>query len=116
MHIRTSTPITSNQNNDNDVDNDNDNKNNKQHITGFTENDDDEEDDGDVNISKGQMTLRPQDEHWTCFFTYASLFLVVSVYADRLVGLVVEPFASRAEDPEFESRLRRDFSGVESYQ
>ena len=28
-----------------------------------------------------------------------------------LVGLVVEASASRAEDPEFESRLRRDFSG-----
>ena len=30
---------------------------------------------------------------------------------DRLVGLVVKASASRAEDPEFESRLRRDFSG-----
>ena len=30
---------------------------------------------------------------------------------DRLGGLVVKAFASRAEDPEFESRLRRDFSG-----
>ena len=35
---------------------------------------------------------------------------------DRLVGLVVKASASRAEDPGFESRLRRDFSGVESYQ
>ena len=34
---------------------------------------------------------------------------------DRLVGLVVKASASRVEDPEFESRLRRDFSGVESY-
>ena len=34
---------------------------------------------------------------------------------DRLVGLVVKASASRAEDPGFESRLRRDFSGVESY-
>ena len=34
----------------------------------------------------------------------------------RLVGLVVKASASRAEDPGFESRLRRDFSGVESYQ
>ena len=33
----------------------------------------------------------------------------------RLVGLVVKATASRAEDPGFESRLRRDFSGVESY-
>ena len=33
---------------------------------------------------------------------------------DRLVGLVVKVSASRAEDPRFEYRLRRDFSGVES--
>ena len=35
---------------------------------------------------------------------------------DRLVGLVVKASASRAEDPGFESRLRRYFFGVESYQ
>ena len=29
----------------------------------------------------------------------------------RLAGLVVKASASRAEDPRFESRLRRDFSG-----
>ena len=34
----------------------------------------------------------------------------------RLVGLAVKASASRAEDPGFDSRLRRDFSGVESYQ
>ena len=34
----------------------------------------------------------------------------------RLVGLVVKASASRAGDPGFESRLRRDFFGVESYQ
>ena len=34
----------------------------------------------------------------------------------RLVGLVVKASASRAGDPEFESHLHRDFSGVESYQ
>ena len=41
------------------------------------------------------------------------------LFSDRLVGLVVKASASRAEDPGFkslESRLRRDFSGVESYQ
>ena len=32
------------------------------------------------------------------------------------VGLVVKESASRAEDTGFESHLRRDFSGVESYQ
>ena len=35
---------------------------------------------------------------------------------DRLVGLVVKVSASRAKGPGFESRLRRDFFGVESYQ
>ena len=35
---------------------------------------------------------------------------------DRLVGLVVKASALRAEDPGFESRFRRDFFGVESYQ
>ena len=34
----------------------------------------------------------------------------------RLLGLVVKASASGAEDPGFESRLRRDFSGVESNQ
>ena len=31
---------------------------------------------------------------------------------DRLVGLGVKESTSRAEDPGFESRLRRDFSGT----
>ena len=34
----------------------------------------------------------------------------------RLVGLEVKASDSRAEGPGFESRLRRDFFGVESYQ
>ena len=34
-----------------------------------------------------------------------------SVTNDRLFGLVVKASASRSEDPGFESRLRRDFSG-----
>ena len=42
--------------------------------------------------------------------------LAAQTGAHRLVGLVVKVSASRAEDPGFESRLRRDFSGVESYQ
>ena len=33
-----------------------------------------------------------------------------STAGDRLVGLVVKPSISRAENPGFESRLRRDFS------
>ena len=36
--------------------------------------------------------------------------------SDRLVSLVVKASAFRAEDPGFESRLRREFFGVESYQ
>ena len=40
----------------------------------------------------------------------------LSSFGDRLVGLVVKASASRAGDPGFESRLRRDFFGVESYQ
>ena len=32
-------------------------------------------------------------------------------YADRLAGLVVKASASSAEDPWFDSHLRRDFSG-----
>ena len=35
---------------------------------------------------------------------------------NRLVGLVVKASASRAGGPGFESHLRRDFFGVESYQ
>ena len=35
---------------------------------------------------------------------------------DHLVGLVVKASASRAKGPGFESRLRQDFFGVESYQ
>ena len=42
------------------------------------------------------------------------LVLVSQLY--RLVGLVVKASASRAEGPGFESRLRRDFFGVESHQ
>ena len=41
---------------------------------------------------------------------------VFPLTAYRLVGLAVKASASRAEGPGFESRLRRDFFGVESYQ
>ena len=40
----------------------------------------------------------------------------LSLPTNRLGGLVVKASALRAEDPGFESRLRRDFFGVESYQ
>ena len=42
--------------------------------------------------------------------------LLILLRLHRLVGLVVKASASGAEDPEFESRLRRDFFRVESYQ
>ena len=41
-----------------------------------------------------------------------SVVLWSSFPSDRLVGLVVKASASRAEDPGFESRLGRDFSGI----
>ena len=48
-----------------------------------------------------------------CALTVESL----NIYSHGgLVGLVVTASASRAEGPGFESRLRQDFSGVESYQ
>ena len=49
-------------------------------------------------------------------FWIRSTYFVRLHFTDRLVGLVVKASESRAEDPGFESRLRRDFSGVESYQ
>ena len=36
---------------------------------------------------------------------------LTSMYQDRVLGRVVKASASGAEGPEFESRLRRDFSG-----
>ena len=44
------------------------------------------------------------------------LVQAVPTVNNRLVGLVVKASASRAEGPGFESRLRWDFFGVESYQ
>ena len=42
--------------------------------------------------------------NWSFFFLF--------VFSVRLLGLVVKASASRAEDPGFESRLWRDFSGA----
>ena len=44
-----------------------------------------------------------------------TLYHWFSPLPDHLFGLVVKASTSRAEDPGFESRLRQDFSGVESY-
>ena len=51
-----------------------------------------------------------------CLSLSISLSVSLSVFVcrpDRLTGLVVKASASRAEDPAFESRLLRDFFGVE---
>ena len=51
-----------------------------------------------------------------CYFAFPPSYLLLGlVVRDRLVGLVVKASASRAEGPGFESRLRRDCFGVESY-
>ena len=44
------------------------------------------------------------------------MYMVTSSVADHLVSPVVKASALRAEDPGFESCLRRDFSVAESYQ
>ena len=46
-----------------------------------------------------------------CYCCCFVLRLSALVNYHRLVGLVVKAYASRAEDPGLESRLRRDFSG-----
>ena len=48
--------------------------------------------------------------------TLPLLYHIADLVQHRLAGLVVKASASRAEGPGFESRLRRDFFGVESYQ
>ena len=57
-------------------------------------------------------------EPWQKVRTFVDLLEVdTGVLRDcRLVGLVVKASASRLEDPGFESRLPRDFFGVESHQ
>ena len=53
----------------------------------------------------------PLPPDFKTIFPLVPAFLRLDV-PDRLVGLVVKAFVSRAEDPGFESRLRREnFSG-----
>ena len=66
-------------------------------------------------ITTGMQELR-QNYPGCCqcdpiFLFLVCLFMRVSVYDYRLVGLVVMASASRAEDPGFDSRLRRNFYG-----
>ena len=49
-----------------------------------------------------------------CFLSFCPSVLFVE--SDRLIDVVVKASASRADGPGFESRLCRNFSGVESYQ
>ena len=55
-------------------------------------------------------------KHYDAILSRNWLMETARCLSDRLVGLVVKVSASRAEDPGFESRLRRDFFGVKSYQ
>ena len=59
---------------------------------------------------------RATDHSTECETPVTGQWPISAFLSDRLVGLVVKASASRAEDPGFESRLRRDFFGVESYQ
>ena len=52
--------------------------------------------------------------HWLCQRVWYNG--ARSPIKDHLICLVVKASASRAEDPGFESRLLREFFGVESYQ
>ena len=109
----------SNDANDNyDHDDDNNDKNDND--------DDDDEDDNDYDIFISVMMkmimimkvviIRPKNvilEGAILLVYNPNTALLTVTY--RLVGLVVKPSASRAEDPGFESRLHRDFFGVEPY-
>ena len=53
---------------------------------------------------------------FVCFFLVSNEQRQALPSVNRLAGLVVKASALGAEDPGFEFRLRRDFSGVESYQ
>ena len=53
----------------------------------------------------------PQRATFACLYVCLFGWLVSWLIANRLVGLEVKASASGAEDPGFQSRLRRDFSG-----
>ena len=62
--------------------------------------------------------VRQQPLVWQVLAPWTALAFspLIPLSAHRLVGLVVKASTSRAEDPGFKSRLRQDFSVVESYQ
>ena len=62
------------------------------------------------------LVFNPDAHELTAVAISDILLFLLTCCRDRLVGLVVKASASRAEGPGFESRLRWDFFGVESYQ
>ena len=62
-------------------------------------------------IPEGYGSIWRRRRVWTVFGVPLRAQHTSSFPLDRLAGLVVKASASRAEDPGFESRWRRDFSG-----
>ena len=69
-----------------------------------------------VRRSKAIMTARSFALVQNVLYLFCQPTPVSPFGSNCLVGLVVKASASRVEDPGLESRLRRDFFGVESYQ
>ena len=65
-----------------------------------------------TSLNRSGSNLVWSHDDWYCW----TVHLDTGLWPNHLVGLVVKVSASRAEDLGFESRLRRDFFGVESYQ
>ena len=67
-----------------------------------------------------QQSMQPGEESGECLYCVSAALTCVCLHLPSLfnclIGLVVKALASGAEDPGFESRLRLDFLGVESYQ
>ena len=57
------------------------------------------------------VSLHPGSRYLTSWWVLPFIKEIDSLCPDPIVGLVVKTSVSRAEDPEFESCLRRDFSG-----
>ena len=66
-------------------------------------------------ITTNYLTLflsnKEQRKRWNKLFAEKPEFSATTAF----LAVLVQVSASRAEDPGFESRLCRDFSGVESY-
>ena len=70
----------------------------------------------------GRLSTKPPKAVWqerlydAGFLQLRRTSMFSPLLPDRLAGLVVKASASGAEDPGFDSRLRRNFFRVESYQ